>query len=1133
MHGVFDCNMDSSRPELSLDTKNPALRASSFLLDFLYPRGTVSFLRRLTPTAIDRSDIYRSGHSFAKVSPRLYSSSAPPPEPKRKTVGGDEDHAFDGKLAQRDLASEVSTTTKAEAERKGLHPPGTWTNSAAQSTANTAADIDTVPEMQDSEHPNGATERKVTIDETQDSPGDQSYHLQELMTLLVTDSAEDADKIWFHYSSLDEQSRTPHLGQTLVFLSKTGRVTDSWKISELFHQLDPSQWDSYSFSAGVKAEMNLQNEQRALDIFTKGLEKQDIDEPSLVTAFDLLLAAAMKAPSKDLLYDIWKYYDQMVLRWDFDTITKDLSHTAAVAGLPEKIIEFRIYFKRQIQRKGVPQLQKMLVRRALVSCADDQALTLLRMTNDDLAYEQFIRQAVANRRTYLTTQVYKVYRSLRDSRPSHAVLHEVFNAYSRMPAPAKFAGVEAMWGDWHTFNGTPTQRAYQKFMGFYASHGDKKRIYKLWKEYVQLYPEALSKGSDTFAHLLQVHAVRDELQEVQRIFDEISSKFNRKPNEYCWNILLNAYVKAGDYEGAISTMYNLSDAVGADRYSYGTLMQMAADRGDLGLVVDLYRRARRQRVPVNNTAILCSLVDAYCQNDHFQEAEDVCVRAAGRGMKETRLWNRILHAYALRRNLVSINRVLALMTTLEIPYDKYTYEHLLIGLSLCRQSQHALHLLAVAIKDNAFEVTEDHFHTLMGAFIKTGETGLAVRMHKLMQQCGFAESADSLVSLATAFGQWQRLPPDRRRARLSESLLGTTLSRFYKVYGIRKVDGKSRVEKRSSSTRLVPAGKLLRPGSESYHFSRMIYLFTQMKDFAKVQELIDLYRYVVYGRSDSTEPLPIQMLNSIMWADFSEKKYDRVESTWKIMFNMAQEGSVVAGWTDDLPSSDKVAPRFKYILSDGLKIMQNMYIIQEEPIGLQKLIEEVRTEGFELDSKNWNLYVQGLIKLKSYTEAFETCEKWLMPNWTGWYMVRAKENMKNQIPLDMRRQGTWPRYLRPVAHTLYYLAKGWMELDKLGPWSAEASRMLRTIREGNPRCYRAITSMLRMHTDLENHILGEEKPLMSAEDEEGEYGPDEEYGEQGEYLLDRRENDRPDVSYDEKGEYLPETESDWEDEDER
>ncbi|KAI0158756.1 hypothetical protein BJ166DRAFT_528325 [Pestalotiopsis sp. NC0098] len=1028
MHGVFDSSLDTrpaTSPTASIDPRHPALRASTFLLDFLYPTGSLKFLRRFSPGLSDRLDLNKSVSTFARVSPRLYSSSA-----------------------------SASKSESAQADS------GTQT-----------------------------VEQVSAAGETPESSNGRENHTQELERLLGLNDPEGADQLWHHYTSLDHNSKRQYIRRVIIFLSKTKRATDSWKISELFQQLEPSQWDSQTFLAGLEAELILQNNQPAQTIFEKGLENVNMGQSSLQDALDLILAAALKSSSRDLLWGTWKLYDKITARLDLDTIFRQLHRVRSLPRLGDVVLELRPYL-RSARRAlpGQPSLRKLLVRCAVLMCPDRQVLELLGMTNDPVAHDSFLTHSAytPEKRKVLITQVYKIYRDLPQACPSHAALHTVFHAYkSMLRREDKLPGMEMLWADWLRFHQTPSRRAYQWYLAFYASMGDKRWVYKLWHEYIKTHGEHLIQdGGDTFAHLLQVHAVRQEASEAQRIFDEISTKFRLEPSRYCWCILLNAYAKAGDYEGAITTFRNLCDSLGSmDRVSVGTLMQMAADRGDLGFTLDLYRSARRQGVQTNDIAILGSLVEAYCQNDLFREAEDLCARAAMKGLKEPRLWNRIVHAFGLRRNLAGINKLLNRMTELEVPYNAYTYQELLMGLSLCKQSQHALHLLAVAVKDGAFEVNEGHFHTVMGAFIKTGEGDLAVEMHKLMQKSGFRESGDSLIALMTAFGQWSRLPHKRRQGHSEQTLLGTALRRFYKVYGIQRTAKGGPSHKSPAPSQPTTLGNLLQPSNAAFQFSRIVYLFTQMRDRAKVQELVRLYRYVAYGDADSTEPLPIQMLNSIMWSDVLDRNYDALQQSWNTAFALAKEGAVSAEWSAGFTNSKKISTRYRFILSEGVKAMQTMHIEQGDGLALQKLLVKVRRAGFEIDAKNWNLHVQGLIQCHLYKEAFDVCERWLMPNWTGWATARQRAPMKNAIPLDLRRKGTSPRHLRPVSHTLYHLAKGYIELDKMAPWSAETANMMARIKVDCPRCYRAISTMSRNASALEQQILGDHETPMPVDDE--------------------------------------------------
>ena len=1050
MHGVLDSsNTSSSRPgDL---TTAPAIRASTFLLDFLYPSGSLAFLRRFSPTSVDRFDPYRQPHSFAKVSPRLYTSSAP--------------------LRQARKDSEETNSPQQE---------DTETLNEDETTSDLGPPI--------SETVYGVEQRSEGLQATKISADDvakiRSYARQ-LAKLLAREDPQDADQVWYHYNALDAQSQGLYRARTLSFLSKTHRVTDSWKIIELFQLLASSEWEGYSFLAALRAQLNLGNEDEALDIFGKALKLPDIDDYALAKALDMLLTAAFKSADLDFALNfatgIWQFYETLSTRFDLRRLARDFHQLASVPGLAEKVLSIKDYLTDEKQSplclEAREALLKLLVRRALVNCAFDQVEPLLLLTKEFAAFEQYLHNCQDNRQR-LHIAMYKIYRTLPGALPSASVLLETFRVYeSSDQNSVQLAGAELIWGDWHRFHEMPSRRAFQKFLAFYAAQGNKERVFSLWSDYLTRFPDLdVIKGDDTFTYLLQVHAVREEVGLVQTIFDDISGKFGMKPNRHCWNILLNAYVKAADYTGAIRTFEELSLAVGSDRYSFGTMMQMAASRGDLGFTINLYRRGRRKGAIENDPATLAALVEAYCQNDHFHEAEDVCIRSAKKGLKDTWLWNRLLNAYGMRRNLASINRLLNVMTDLDIPYDPFTYQFLLLGLGLCRQPQHALALLAVAIKERAFEVSQDHFLILMGAFIKTGEPQLVIKIHELMEECGVRPTSSSMTQVMTALAQWQKMPMWLRRTKSFKGSVGKAMRRFYKTFSSSHRDDAKRLSTRSRNAEEPSATRLLESDRATFQLSRMIYLFTQMKDLTRTYELLDLYRLVVYGDKDSANQLPIQLLDSLMWAEYAEKNYDGVRRIWDIALALAKEGGVSMDRVEGDTTSPRISPRYAYVLSDGLKVMQHVCMATEDSLSLQKLMEEVTEAGFEIDSKNWNLHIQFLVRLKAYEPAFSLCEKHLMPNWTGWAIERARANVKNELPLDMRRRGRAPRFLRIVTHTMYYLARGYMELERMSPWSDDAARLMRYVESDAPRCYRAIMSMTAINSDMERQILEGAEP---------------------------------------------------------
>jgi len=1048
MHGTLSRD---GRTESKDAQKGANLAASSFLLEFLYPNGAMALMRRWV-AASDRPN--RSSLSTAPN--RLYNTTAV------RFASGEN-------TARQPTQNESATESMTEQANSGSHPK--LVVSVDRSSASLDYDLTT-------------------------------QHQDALLNLLRSDNVDGADELWQHYKALPSKLATHHTSPVMGFLAKTGRLADSWKVSELFHQIKAEDWDDRIFVSGTAAEIKLQHTQHALEIFEQGISNEKLSDTSIVLVLDMLLDVSLRSSDPDLLTSVWSYFPKFSVRLDMDAIASELNLVGTVPGLAEITLNLEKSLRSttsgidlaSTENGGFDVLQKILVKRAVTTCSGDQVLPLLETTKDPAAFERFLKRSTERRQYRLATEVYSIYRTLPASTPSSAAMHEAFKGYASLSASqkTKIDGMDQLWADWHTFHGRPSRRAYQRYLAYFAKLGDKSRVHQLWIDYVQLYADAdvLMGGSDTFAHLLHVHAVLGEAAEVQRIFDDMQLKFKLKPNLYCWNILLNAYATIGDYEKAAEVFELLSIEHRPDRYSYGTMMQMAGSRGDLGYTADLYRKARGHGLRAD-AAILGSLVEAYCQNDMWSEAQDVCVRAAILGTLATRIWNKLLYYHALRRDLAKVNELLQLMADSGVSYNSFTYQHLLLALSLCRQPDHALHMLVIGLKDHIFEVTTDHFYIVMGAFVRTGDTPQVLRLSKLMEEYGFYKSSKIAFRLAEALAQWRLTPTHARSQRVEQSLLNA-LQNFRHIFEPENPspsmeDGQFR---RSLTPSKVSERGLVTSGAVENQFGTLSYLLGQLRDFTAGKDLVRLYQLVFGEFNGEKHLLPVPLLNSIMAGNLAEGDHESVNTTWNLLFRNARKKLRSKDYADPAEPS-KISPRYQFVLCTGLKVVLESLLVQQDGVGMQEVVRRVLAEGFHLDSKTWNYYVQALVQLDQYQPAFTACEEMLMPGWRGWFRVRAREPMPNRLPLDIRRRGSSPRYLRPITTTLYRLARGYMELDKMAPWSQPAGRLLGTIEESCPMTIRAIKSILRVHSPLEYTILGTDGLPEHLTEEEEELASDE------------------------------------------
>ncbi|KAH6856514.1 hypothetical protein B0I37DRAFT_77470 [Chaetomium sp. MPI-CAGE-AT-0009] len=737
----------------------------------------------------------------------------------------------------------------------------------------------------------------------------------------------------------------------------------------------------------------------------------------------------------------------------------------------------------------VDSFLRHLVRHSLELFRASDVVFMLHRAEDPRSYERFIVSSAEKDRKRLATDLYRKYRALPGVRVDESVLRVMIDVFF----PHNVVGMEQLLEDWYRGYGHLDERAYHKYMAFYSGRGDVKSIMRLVDEYTKHY-DVTPEDEPKFIHtLMQAHAVRGDPEAARQVMEDAAERTGEAPVIKQWNILMNAHTKAGDYGGAIELFSYICNELEPDHYTFGTMMGMAGFRGDLQFTLELFQLAKDRNVEPT-AAMVRALVEAYCQNDRFAEAEKLCINVTKRRElpgSYTLLWNTLLQHNARRRDLTTVNRLLEFMSSQGIVYNQETYSHLLLALLYARQSHHAMHLLRVANREGVFEPTADHFVLLMAAFINSGEPHMTLKTNELMAQMNFPQSAMRMTKVIDALGRWQQLPSSKRRGVNAEHFLKKILRDFYKAMEREDQGGPDDIR------------------SVIGLYSKVLFILTQMREHATVQQLIHLHN-TRYPARASQETVPLKLLHQIMLADFFEKKYDRVHETWALILKRTSKRYQPASShlnpdeNDDPEDPSKpvvYAQRFR--LCDPLKTMQRLFLEEKDPDGLLALVATVRQRGFDLDSKNWNYHVQALARLKKWREAFTVCENVLMPQWAGWYAVRAEGQVKNQVPLELRRAGTNPHRPRPIAHTLLVLAKEYMDLEQMMLWSREASRQFQYINESCPKTVRAVTTMHRSGSRLEAQIFGEAKRKGLEEvpelelDEGAEEGGEEEGGEEG------------------------------------
>ncbi|KKY38473.1 putative coxi translation protein cya5 [Diaporthe ampelina] len=801
-----------------------------------------------------------------------------------------------------------------------------------------------------------------------------------------------------------------------------------------------------------------------------------------------LLATAIKFSKWETFGDVWERYpdahrtDAEELNWEhFESV---LSMEEIANGI--KALVFRIdTASRSIVRQD-PEFSHSLLNRVITPCirrywrelkGDDLAL-VLHLLKDHLLYEDLICRS-KELGPSLTIKLYRQYRKLKGVKLRGHVMREMMQKVF-FPADDA-AGMEMMVKDWHTRFNELDIPSYRLYMTFHARRGDAIAVQRLWDAYTKDWPNrnsAVGSKNPEYLPLLHVQAVRGELSEVRRVFNTLQNDYGTDLPVICWNVLLNAHAKAGEYDTAIRVFTVLQDTCKPDKYSYGTMMGLSGSRGDLEFTLELYRMAKNDGIEPNTAMVDC-VVEAYSQNDRHVDAESICVMTtkARRFKPEdcTVLWNTLLYHQASRRDLAAVNRLLVAMTEHNIPYDNETYDHLLRGLALCRQPHHALYLLTSAVKNHSFKPTLRHYALLMSAFLRSGQSMQALQSSTILQDLGMPKSNEAMVRVFKALGGVAQRSPDEDNSK-QQSLLASALRQF------RKAMKPAQRPKRAQQLGHTWIRTLNFPDTVANRTdlaSVLIFVFAQMRQTVAVPEILRLWRKSSPEAANMQEP-PLRLLEALMLSAFHDGNYDEVKDLWRMILDRAVHMSHVGapGTTRDEP-----LPSMRYILSNPLKTVQRMYAAQGDADGLRQVISSVLQSRFRLDSKNWNYYVQFLASMKKFREAFIVCEEQLMPHWLGWQRVRrVVSEAKTALPLDLRRKGSSPRANRPITHTLLTLTKAYMDLEQMAAWSPDADRLLSYIVDKCPGVMAAVKTLVRTSDETERkHFLSEKQAKLEED----------------------------------------------------
>ena len=334
-------------------------------------------------------------------------------------------------------------------------------------------------------------------------------------------------------------------------------------------------------------------------------------------------------------------------------------------------------------------------------------------------YRSIIHTLQSSKSRSVSSRAIIFYRRLRsqypDFRPPYALLERQLVT---MKSRGISSGITFFLDELAHFHPPPGKKAYLAALNCLAHAGDVSQVISVFER--MLADHGNPSDCSEALPLLVVHAENGNVKETYRQFQRLSDDFNLEPNTFCWNVLLKAHAKNSDWASARETYSRMLTAgLRPDSYTFGTLMGITADRGDVDNGRQLLREARQHHVSIT-MPMLDTIISVYCKNGQLKLAEqlaEACVKIPIEG-SYTRMWNSILYQYARRLDIKSCYRIKRRMEAANIKPDSWTYSATMLGLVLIGRPNRARDYLRKLHQHRSMYADEYHYTLVLFGYVE-------------------------------------------------------------------------------------------------------------------------------------------------------------------------------------------------------------------------------------------------------------------------------------------------------------------------------------------------------------------------------------------------------------------------------
>ncbi|KAI9043297.1 putative translation regulator (Cya5) [Aspergillus affinis] len=698
----------------------------------------------------------------------------------------------------------------------------------------------------------------------------------------------------------------------------------------------------------------------------------------------------------------------------------------------------------------------------------------------------------------------------------------------RLAALEITAGVQYLLDEFTQFYRKPSIYAYRNALLAFSRAGDVQNVTRLFDRYLLDHGKPLSRKLIT--PILYVHASAGDVKSTLHHFNRISEEFGLTPNTICWNIVLTAHARSDNFNGAFETFKTMLEyQIEPNSHTFGTLMGLSANRGDIETVRQLLVLAKKKQVQIT-TPLLDTVVEAYCKNNRLDLAESVAETCLDLRVKGSRLrmWNLLLWNHAFRLNLDAISRIRSRMDAIGLAPDEMTYGALMLGLVLINQTDSARRILRTLHRSRRIFASEFHYTIILYGYVKARNRDMVhIIFREIKERFNKPGLSSHLLVLRTQLYRDLQLAQDggeeadaaQVRLEYAEKFLSKTLVEFDRT-------------KLASKQPLPGAGS--RSPSNAFpvvYFEHIINAYGTRGASKRARELFDEY---LTAADVPEEAAPIRLISALMLAHLKGGEYQKVEECWNMVlprarllasrFNVDEwlstkqpptadatevgppqpslpisvrselEG-VLQSATSEAPWPRKSAlPSYRFWISRPLSLYMRSLAYRNEAWKIPQLASDIKKAGFSLTTFNWSTMVQMLAssdRPSDQAEAFTIFETKFMPNFPGWKNLRRSYGLKpdgvpdsidlmekpnrSKPPHVLGKEGRryWsniqPGFLQPTYISMVYLASSLLRFRErsLYDGSAEVKALYREA----PRTIKAIANMPLLRDKFQGVLL--------------------------------------------------------------